>query len=118
MTGPGSLQRLHGLGRNDLTFEKNFNRLIGLGDTQVEGHLEEMVESKEWKKLAEFLIACNDTKEDSKALLEVLVEQNGSVEIVEEIFKVSLYLFVIFIQRHNAFVSLSAVVTCCAWFAL
>jgi len=81
------LERLHGLGRNDLTFEKNFNRLIGLGDTQVEGHLEEMVESKEWKKLAEFLWSHNDTIEVSTALLEVLVEQRGPVEMLEEIFK-------------------------------
>ena len=87
MTRPGSLQRLHGLGRNDLAFEKNFNRLIGLGDTQVEGHLEEMVESKEWKKLAEFLWSHNDTIEVSTALLEVLVEQRGPVEMLEEIFK-------------------------------
>ena len=83
----GFLQRLHGLGRSDLTFEKNFNRLIGLGDTQVEGDLEGMVEAKEWTKLAEFLVSYNDMKEVSTALLEVLVEQSGPVEILEEIFR-------------------------------
>ena len=83
----GFLQRLHGLGRSDLTFEKNFNRLIGLGDTQVEGDLEAMVEAKDWTKLAEFLVSYNDMKEVSTALLEVLVEQSSPVEILEEIFR-------------------------------
>ena len=87
MTRHGFLQRLHGLGRSDLTFEKNFNRLIGLGDTQVEGDLEGMVEAKDWTKLAEFLVSYNDMKEVSTALLEVLVEQSGPVEILEEIFR-------------------------------